>query len=200
MPRELCPTCHYPKVTCICDSITTYDHKTQITILQHPSEVTNKKNTVRLLELACSSLSTVIGETSEDFAGLKKQISAKPEQYALLYPSDKAKTWQQATTDHPSLNNLHLIVIDGTWRKAKKILAVNPWLNEIPHLTLETHYESQYGIRKTNIEGGLSTLEAVAYMLEQIEQINPKPLLDMLGAFKTAFTKLMPDNIKQRYR
>ena len=200
MPRELCPNCHYPLISCLCDSIKHISHETRVSILQHPSEVKNKKNTVRLLELASSEIKTYVGETENDFQSVKQQLEDDTYLHLLLFASETAQNWQHYSNKVDSDKKIHLIVLDGTWRKAKKILLLNSWLSALPHLILDSFYQSQYGIRKTNIEGGLSTLEAVAYTLQQIEQLDSKPFFELLDAFKHAFTKQMPENVKQRYK
>lgn len=92
-----------------------------------------------------------------------------------------------------------LIVIDGTWRKAKKIHLLNKWLKNIPSLTLTESKKTNYGIRKSNIEHGLSSIEAIAFALEDMEKINPAPFLTALCGLKHVYTKLMPGSVKQRY-
>ena len=200
MPRAHCPHCSYPLPSCLCHAIKHYRHKSKLIILQHPSEIKSKKNTVRLLSLISDKIQIANGETESDFDELKRHIAASNETFALLYPSDQAincSTFSQQRQKNESPVNL--LVLDGTWRKVKKILLSNPWLLGLPHLTLVAIQKSQYGIRKTQIEGGLSTLEAVALALQELEGVSPKPALDMLQALKQAFTRKMPNEVKNRY-
>jgi len=205
MPRKVCPKCHYPEVTCLCnalENIPLYQTKVKLHVLQHPSEVTNKKNTIKLVSLLIPQIQVYIGETERDFKKLRQGIESGSETFILLYPSEKALSGQEflASAGEPAESfALNLILIDGTWRKAKKILLSNPWLQDLTHLTLASDHQSQYGIRQTSVEGALSSIEAIAYCLEQLEGTEPEPLLALLGAFKQSFTKLMPSNVKKRY-
>ena len=205
MPRSLCPKCDYPVITCLCETLATLPKlttKVTLHVMQHPTEVTNKKNTIKLAQLVLDKLQLYIGESSDDFVDLRAQVDTSTEPFIVLFPSDKALSWPQFNQQMPELTpeRLNLILVDGTWRKAKKILLSNPWLQDLGHLTLAMTEQSQYGIRKTNVEGGLSSIEAIAYGLEQIEGTDPSSLLKLLSAFKNAFTKHMPADVKKRYR
>lgn len=198
MARTLCNRCQYPINHCLCSTICSIEHNTRVVILQHPSEVKNAKNTVRLLNLMSDNISLHIGESSDDFEPLKQEIKVNPEQYALLFPSPQA-----INLDHNSeqLQDVkHLIVIDGTWKKAKKILFENPWLEQVLKVSFDQVQPSQYQIRATKIEGGLSTIEAVACALQYIEQTDPEPFITALNGLKHSFTKSMPEHVKARYK
>lgn len=199
MARELCQRCDYPINNCICDSLTPVSHQTQVVILQHPSEVKNAKNTVRLLKLISDNVTILIGESEQDFAEIKQQIKENPEPYAVLFPAENAINLD--SENECKTNSLsHLIVIDGTWKKAKKILLLNPWLNDITKVSFAQELISEYQIRSTSVDGGLSTIEAVAYSLNKIENCATTPFIQALNGLKHSFTKRMSAQVKARYQ
>ena len=198
MARELCTNCQYPISHCLCDALTPAVHKTGVIVLQHPSEVKNAKNTVRLLELISPNCKTIVGETEQDFSELQRQITLQPEDYALLFPDEHALNLQQKKSN--SVDFKYLLVIDGTWKKAKKILFQNPWLNVVAKVSFDQEYESQYQIRASKVQGGLSTIEAVAFALKHLEATDTKPFISALNGLKESFTKNMPEHIKARYK
>ena len=183
----------------MCQHITEVKQHTRLVILQHPAEAKNSKNTVRLLKLLTDNIEIHIGESRSDFLHLKDKILSNKDQYFLLFPGSQAKTFDsyQPAAERPVYN---LIIIDGTWRKAKKLLHQNPWLAELRHLTLDSSYNAQYGIRKTSIDNGLSTIEAVAYCLREMENIELTPFFTALEGLKQNFTKLMPTKVANRYK
>jgi len=143
--------------------------------LQHPQEVTNAKNTLGLLALSLKNSQTLIGE---DFSpkDLHEALYADHLQPILLYPAtaeDKAMGLQSpAVLTHADMQRpetLRLVVIDGTWRKSRKMLYVNPELQSLPRLSLDATPVSIYTIRKAHQENQLSTLEASCYALQQLE-------------------------------
>ena len=197
MARELCQRCEYPIQTCLCDALTQVAHKTKVIILQHPSEVKNAKNTVRLLKLMSNNTSILIGESEQDFNEIKQQILANKQDYALLFPGDDAVVLSEQVQ---TSSFRCLIVIDGTWKKAKKLLLLNPWLNDLPKVSFNQSVVSEYQIRSTSVQGGLSTIEAVAYSLNEIENCSTAPFIRALNGLKHSFTKRMPEQIKARYQ
>ncbi|MNP39850.1 DTW domain protein [compost metagenome] len=59
---------------------------------------------------------------------------------------------------------------DGTWRKARKLLYLNPLLGGLPRVTLAQAAASRYRLRKAPEAGALSTIEAVVGALNTLEQ------------------------------
>jgi DTW domain-containing protein YfiP len=108
----------------------------------------------------------------------------------LLYPDtpDDVGMAQPATLvdlARAEPEELRLVVIDGTWRKSRKMLYANPLLQSLPHLPLRDAPASQYLIRKANGAHQLSTLEATCYALMQLEKNNAgyAPLLEAFNGF-----------------
>ncbi|MNY43974.1 DTW domain protein [compost metagenome] len=62
-----------------------------------------------------------------------------------------------------------LVVPDGTWRKARKLLHCNPLLAALPRVTLAPGLQSRYRLRKAPMPGALSTIEAVVSALDILE-------------------------------
>jgi DTW domain-containing protein len=59
--------------------------------------------------------------------------------------------------------------LDGTWRKSRKMLYLNPLLQQLPRLALRDLPPSSYRIRKAHKPDQLSTLEATCAALAQLE-------------------------------
>ncbi|MDU0114709.1 tRNA-uridine aminocarboxypropyltransferase [Psychrosphaera aquimarina] len=198
MPRDICQKCQYPVKTCLCSYLQPVKHKTRIIILQHPSEVKNAKNTVRLLTLLSDNIATYIGESETDFLEIKQLVTANPEHYAVIFPSEKSRPINSDPKVISEVNNI--ILIDGTWNKAKKIMYQNPWLSPLMHLTFAIGTETEYKIRKSNFKGGMSTLESAAYSLVELDQIDPSSMFVALNGLNTQFTAQMPAQVAKRYK
>lgn len=168
--RPSCPTCLRAKTGCICHLITKVDTDIEVLILQHPLEVTETKGTARLLHLCLPNSQLLMGEVFDETQLLSSKKSI------LLYPITPedhslgiAPPPELNTTDLTSLNNIRLIIIDGTWRKSRKILCKNPYLQTLPRLKLADLPAGQYTIRKARKPHQLSTLEAACAALAQLE-------------------------------
>lgn len=177
MPRPRCSTCDFLMAECLCDCVESVFSDRHFLVLQHPKEQHHAKNTLRLLQLAMPDLSVVRAESGP---AIEQALLALKPGSALLYPGPHAELWTDAIDPLPS--DASLVLIDATWRKAVKMLALNPMLARLPRRALPEHYTSRYRRRKTSVKGGLSTLEALAYAREIDEGCDPEPLLRLLDA------------------
>ncbi|WP_428552255.1 tRNA-uridine aminocarboxypropyltransferase [Pseudomonas edaphica] len=163
MSRPQCPRCLRPVTHCLCALIPSLDSRTRILLLQHPSEVNHALNTARLAALGLNNAQLVVGEVFDDLATL---LSPPGYQARLLFPADDAEPLQTYT---PSDQPLLLVVPDGTWRKARKLLHLNPLLAALPRAALAGERVSRYRLRKAPGPGALSTVEAIVQALQVLE-------------------------------
>lgn len=197
MSRPNCPSCHYPHNACLCASINPIQIKPKLIILQDPSEVGHAKNSVRLLELVIKDTQVVVGQSADDFAELRAQLAQAKQAIYLVYPSDNSVSANQTQVEQDAI----LLFLDGTWRKAYKLLQLNPWLQAYPALHLDLDNASNYTIRKASRSDSLSTLEAAAMMLKAIDdKQDVAPLTNALNAMVEQRLASMPPEVRARYR
>ncbi|MFK3799371.1 tRNA-uridine aminocarboxypropyltransferase [Pseudomonas sp. NPDC088444] len=172
MPRVRCERCHRPENHCLCALIPQLDSRTRVLILQHPSEVNHALNTARLAALGLTNAQWVVGEVFDNLAEL---LNVPGYQARLLFPGGGATALEaESSTDTPLL----LVVPDGTWRKARKLLHLNPLLAALPRVTLSNAPATRYRLRKAPGPDALSTLEAIVQALHTLEpQRSFEPLL-----------------------
>lgn len=163
MSRIHCERCLRPQTHCLCALIPRLDSRTRVLLLQHPSEVNHALNTARLAALGLRNAELRVGEVFED---LEQWLTQPGYRTGLLFPGEGAQALQAyAGDERPWL----LVVPDGTWRKARKLLHVNPLLATLPRVTLGALQPSRYRLRKAPGEGSLSTIEAVTQALNVLE-------------------------------
>lgn len=167
--RAICATCLRPQPTCICQWIAPVDTEIDVLILQHPLEVANAKGSARLLHLSLAGSVLLAGEVF-DHDMLNAMLHVGGRTPVLLYPDS---TDAAAPALDPAcladMSALRLVVLDGTWRKSRKMLHLNPLLQGLPRLALQGMPASHYRIRKAHAPDQLSTLEATAYALMRLE-------------------------------
>ena len=152
----------------------------EVLILQHPLEVDNAKGTARLLHLSLPRSRLVVGEQWEPQA-LTQLLTAPwsethhTPQTVLLYPETANAAALQLPQPPPwdaqalhAHAQLRLVVLDGTWRKSRKMLYLNPPLQQLARLPLHKLPASRYRIRKAHAPEQLSTLEATCAALAQL--------------------------------
>ncbi|MDX1369098.1 tRNA-uridine aminocarboxypropyltransferase [Pseudomonas sp.] len=165
MSRPHCTRCSRPPGHCLCALIPQLSSRTRVLILQHPSEVRHALNTARLAALGLSNAELRVGEVFEDLAGLLAQPGYEA---CLLFPGEGALPLAQFV-ERVGEQPLLLVVPDGTWRKARKLLHCNPLLAALPRVTLAPGLQSRYRLRKAPMPGALSTIEAVVGALDILE-------------------------------
>ena len=199
--RPICAVCLRPQSTCICRWITPVAHQVEVVVLQHPLEAGNAKGSARLLHLSLPHSVLVIGETFAEAAlqalisatlhtQAQAQARANPPTYTLLLYPDSPQVPALGMPAPPALaperlrdpSRLRLIVLDGTWRKSRKLLYLNPLLQHLPRLALRDMPASSYRIRKAHKPDQLSTLEASCAALAQLEG-KPSLFVSLLAAF-----------------
>ncbi|MBD8599316.1 tRNA-uridine aminocarboxypropyltransferase [Pseudomonas sp. CFBP 8772] len=163
MSRARCERCLRPTNHCLCALIPALGSRTRVLILQHPSEVNHALNTARLAALGLENAELHVGEVFED---LTQWLSRPGYRACLLFPGEEAVALTASRADGVPLL---LVVPDGTWRKARKLLHLNPLLAALPRVVLTDAPPSRYRLRKAPGPDALSTLEAIVHALHTLE-------------------------------
>ena len=186
MKRPTCPTCLRAQSACICHWIARVQSRAGLLVLQHPLEVGNAKNSARLLHLSVAGSSLAVGETFAPDA-LDELLHADGRVPVLLYPETAGDQNLPLAPPLPDLpaDRVRLVVLDATWRKSRKMLYLNPGLQKLPRLALTDVAPSNYRIRKAHAPHQLSSLEAAAQALAQLEGSGERfrPLLEAFDGF-----------------
>jgi DTW domain-containing protein YfiP len=189
--RARCAACLRAQQACICGWIAPVESAVELLVLQHPLEVNNAKNSARLLCLSVAGSVLVAGETFDPDA-LLRMLHGGGRAPLLLYPATPGDaSLGIAPPPAPAAELLHdpvrlrLVVVDATWRKSRKMLYLNPLLQQLPRLALRDMPASAYRIRKAHGADQLSTLEAAAYALMQLnnDEAGLQPLLSAFDGF-----------------
>jgi DTW domain-containing protein YfiP len=183
----MCAACLRARSACICRWVTPVASRVALLVLQHPLEVRNAKNSARLLHLCVPGSRLEAGEAF-DAAELHALLHADGRTPLLLYPDTPGDVMPPPTLDAAVLaapEGVRLVVLDATWRKSRKMLYLNPALQRLPRLALREVSASAYRIRKAHAPHQLSTLEAAARALAQVEDdaARYQPLLDAFDGF-----------------
>ncbi|KAL9236317.1 hypothetical protein vseg_011003 [Gypsophila vaccaria] len=95
---------------------------------------------------------------------------------ALLFPSENA-----VAVEAIDFQVKNLIVLDGTWSKAKRMYLENPWLRFLPSVRLDVEKMSLFSeVRRQPKPGYLSTIESIVYALQALGETENLPGLENL--------------------
>ena len=194
-PRLRCPTCQRPHSACICAWARPLAHQVEVLILQHPLEVDHAKGSARLLHLSLPHSQLVAGEVFAE-AALHELLTAPwqddpaPRRSVLLYPETSDNTSSARELEPLLPAQIRLVVLDGTWRKSRKMLHQNPLLQQLPRLALRDLPASHYHVRQAHRPDQRSTLEATCAALAQLEG-DAERFAPLLAAFDGLVASLL---------
>ena len=161
--RATCARCARPVVVCYCAHLPTLPTRTRVLLLQHPRERATAIGTARMAHLALPNSALHVGTTFADTAAAPA-LAASPPPY-LLFPGPHAVDVAELPRDRP----VTLVVLDGTWWQAGKLLKLNPALQALPRVAFTPTRPSDYRIRRQPAPFCLSTIEALAETLNCLE-------------------------------
>lgn len=197
MARERCEACFRLKTLCLCQPLPKIDNAVEVLFLQHPLEKLQVKGSARLTFLSLQNRHWQEGEAFDAIPVLDQWLQDN-KQVVLLYPllgdTVPSVTPESLVLDvaDDGLQAIKLVVLDGTWKKTRKMLFLNPQLASLRRLEVVMTSASHYAIRKQKNAQTYSTLEAVQQALSDLEKNAEKyaPLsrvLNDLVAQQTAF-------------
>ena len=190
--NRYCLGCGVPKRICMCGLVEVRQAGTEIIILRHPHE---RKKTLSTVSLIKQRYPQVLVKEGRIFSPLKNNNCA------VLFPENLAgeealplASFQNGAADH-GRGKRTLLLLDTTWRKAKRMLHDNPWLATLPRVSLAPQAGSEYLLRKGPGGTALSTVEAFA--LVQDDSVLQAHLLDFMAR---QIEVMGPDRYARNYR
>lgn len=175
----MCSGCGRPASVCLCQRVVRVPTRTRVVVLQHPRESRVPIGTARLAELCLPGLVRHVGV---DFAAIPEVRALLEDPGAspiLLFPGLPARDLE---LDPPPASST-LVVIDGTWWQAQKVLKKNPILARLPRYSFQPRAPSRYRIRREPAPHCVSTIEAIVQALRLLEPDTPG-LEAILGPFE----------------
>lgn len=160
--RATCRRCLRPETFCVCAGLGPFPSRTRVVLLQHPREARVAICSARLARVALENAELHRGLSFEDHPRVRELVAAPGT--ALLFPGGVPADEAAAVAPRT------LVVIDGTWLQAEKMLEANPAVAALPRIAIPPGRPSGYGaLRREPAEGHLSTIEAVALALGALE-------------------------------
>lgn len=163
---DSCDNCGLSIINCICDNSPKIETDAKIWILSTEREFYRPSNTARLLRLVNpESTEIFLWQRNRKPEKLVKYIDdGKYEVYLLFLAEDEEsksrKVIYKDTGKPPAF-----ILIDGTWKEARKIYRMSDYLKKLPIISLKPNHKSNYDLRRGG-KGNLCTIEAAIEALK----------------------------------
>ena len=165
--RERCGVCASSRTLCLCDVVPRIELKTRIALIIHHRELSRNSNTGLLaLKALVNSAVRIRGEGREAL-DLQELLDSEYRTF-LFFPCADAVELDRALVSEEN-RPVQLIVPDGTWRQAKKILSRHPELKELPRVKISTPRSPTFQLRAQSRPERMATLQAIAHGLGVIE-------------------------------
>jgi DTW domain-containing protein len=178
-PRAVCERCRRPVSVCYCRHLPRLSTRTRVVLLQHPRERDVAIGTARMASLCLPEAELCVGVKWSGSKELARALGDPARPPVLLSPGKGAVDLAAHTPAGP----VTLIVVDGTWWQANKLVRENPELATIPRYFFTPPSPSEYRIRKEPDAAYVSTIEALAYVLGVLEG-DPARFLALLAPFR----------------
>lgn len=192
--RAVCIRCLKAQSACICSAIQLIDNQHFVHVLQDPSEEKNAIGTARILGLSLKRSKISVGALFD--ANLFDLQNCY-----LVFPDSSAVPAEQLVNNNELNDSSVFILLDGSWKKAYKLLMSNVFLQNLPKISINIDKKSEYRIRKSPRADGLSTVEAGYYLLSQLEKDQEKfvPLLTSFNKMIDYQISSMPASIYKKH-
>ncbi|MDP2562309.1 tRNA-uridine aminocarboxypropyltransferase [Psychrobium sp. 1_MG-2023] len=180
---ERCENCRISIKYCICLHKPQCHSDAAFLLLMWDDEVLKPSNTGRLIADLVDDTHAFIWQRTEVDPKLLALINDPQYQPFVVFPQVYAHEGQTIVNHVPPLENGKrplFILLDGTWREAKKMYRKSPYLNGFPLLSINLEQQSErYRLRKAITEGQLATAEVAAQVLYSFGESDNAQLLDL---------------------
>jgi len=184
-----CEKCWLRLESCVCAELPKIQNLLKVFVLLHPKEQWRTSNTGRLANL-CLYNSEVELRTLENLPDYQPRPYTQSEKVYVLFPTLDAEVLSPQLGAKMIQENATLLIPDGSWRQAGKMVAHIPALKNSPAVKLPPlKFRSQYLLRRASDPTRISTIEAIAHSLAILE--NPEYLPLLLAAQSMVVTRTL---------
>lgn len=186
---ESCNKCGLPTINCICNIVPKIETKTKIWILSTEREFSRPSNTARLLKLINpESTELILWERTNAPEKLIEYINSEDYEVYILFPMENDDLSESKFEYKSSEKIPAFIILDGTWKEARRILRKSDYLKNLPRVSLNPIHKSEYTLRRGASEGELCTIEAAIEVLELNHELeNAKLIKGVFDLFIKSF-------------
>jgi len=208
---ERCEQCRVSSKHCICDLKPSTTSNVGFVLLMYDTEVLKPSNTGRLIADIIPDTYAFLWSRTKVDCELIALLSDPQWQPFVVFPCQYATQNQQVFQDVlPSFNDKKplFVMLDGSWREAKKMFRKSVYLSEFPIFSFtpddvveindnDENIVSRYQIRKAAINNQLATAEVAARVLSIAGEGKNARLLDLwFDVFNYQYQKSVCQNNK----
>jgi len=169
--RQLCLTCMQPDFSCFCTWLKPFNCKIEFIILTHPIEFQRRIATGRMSHLSLKNSRLIVGHDYTKNKELNQLLADPGLHCVMLYPGRLASNLtpmsrQERSDLIPPRKRLAVIVIDGTWSTARKMVHLSQNLKTVPRVCFTPPSPSNFRVRQQPRAECYSTIEAIHHTID----------------------------------
>jgi len=170
-----CQWCLLAQTNCTCNARKQLSSNAAFLLLMYDDEVLKPSNSGRLIADLIPDTHGFIWSRTEPNEQMLALINDSRYQPMVIFPAEYAMTGQTVTSEVGNIaqgKTPLFIVLDGSWREAKKMFRKSPYLHHLPLLSFNPERVAQYGLRKNSRDFQLGTAEVATLVLEAFGEID----------------------------
>lgn len=181
---ERCPGCHLPALNCLCPYRVEAASRARVWLLTHPLEHHKPTNTGRLIRDVLPGTRVFTWYRVAPDATLLALLDDPAYAPFVIFPDDQPDyahrvVGMEAVAEVQRDARIPIfILLDGTWRQARRIFRKSPYLDALPVLPLRSARLTRYRLRKPASQAHLCTAEVAAELLRQGGDVDAAGVLD----------------------
>ena len=170
-PRDFCVLCRRPRAACYCSLIKPFDSTPRFIILTQPREAKHSFGTGRMAHLCITNSLLIEGvdfSANEQLNAMFRDRKIFP---LVLYPRKASLNVSILSQEDraaivPADRELAIIVLDGTWKTARKMIRLSRNLQNLTYISFDPPRPSRYRLRRQPRAQYYSTLEAIHHIID----------------------------------
>ena len=180
-----CQQCLLAQTNCICELAVKGQSNAGFLLLMYDTEVLKPSNTGRLIADVIPDTFAYLWSRTEENPELLALLADEQWQPYVVFPAQYAEETRAVyQKDIPVARGKRplFIMLDGSWREAKKIFRKSPYLAGLPMVSFnleDSELTSRYQLRSAGGENQLATAEVAARVLEMWGEQDNARLLDL---------------------
>ncbi|MGQ4879168.1 tRNA-uridine aminocarboxypropyltransferase [Billgrantia sp. LNSP4103-1] len=191
---ERCPGCNLPVLNCLCPYQASAESVARVWLITHPLEHLKPTNTGRLIRDVLPTTQVFTWYRTAPDERLLALLDDPRFAPFVIFPDDQpdyadrvvgiSRVEEAKREDKVPV----FILLDGTWRQARRIFRKSPYLERLPVLPLATARLTRYQLRKPASQAHLCTAEVAAELLRQSGDAEAAQVLDdYFDAFNVSY-------------
>ena len=177
-----CSACRIDVLHCICANrpplLTT---AAGFLLLYYDDEVLKPSNTGKLIADLCADTFAFLWRRTEVDADVLALLQDPVWYPILVFPEQYAPTPRrqvQSATAIPASRRPLFVMLDGSWREAKKMFRKSPYLDNLPLFSLQPETISAYQVRKAARAHQLATAEVASAALAMLGELRNAQIMN----------------------